>query len=456
MPSVRSTLALAASAAVLAACATGPDYVQPVPPGADSGAFVSSASPAFTQEAPPADWWRLFDDQALDGLVRQALEANKDVAIAQANLAQVRASLSETRAGRLPSTNASASAARVRNQDPASGSYGEGDSFSAGFDVSYEVDLFGRVGRSIEASRADADAAAAALESVRVSVAAETARAYADACAAGAQIAVADRTVALQQQTFDLTSRQLQVGAGTALDVASAAALVETSRDAALFRLAVLTGRPPSDAPEIAKLCKTVPQVASAIPVGDGASLLKRRPDVRQAERELAAATARIGVATASLYPTVTLGGAGRRSGRRLHLQHRPADLLELPEHRRGQGPHRPGGRGGRRLAGAVREGQSDGASGSRDGPDPVRPRAGASRDPDPGPRPERQGRPAGPAALQRRGRQLPPGPRRRAHAGRPRHPAGPVAGAGRHLPGGGVQGPGRRLGRSGGVIRFS
>lgn len=324
---MRSLLTLAASAAVLAACATGPDYVQPIPPGADSGAFVSSASAAFSQEAPPADWWRLFDDQALDGLVRQALEANKDVAIARANLAQVRASLSETRAGRLPTTNVSASAARARSQDAASGAYGEGDAFSAGFDVAYEVDLFGRVGRSIEASRADTDAAAAALESVRVSVAAETARAYADACAAGAQIAVADRTVELQQQTFDLTSRQLQVGVGTALDVASASALVDTSRaavptleaarDAALFRLAVLTGRPPAEAPEIAKLCKTVPQVASAIPVGDGASLLRRRPDVRQAERELAAATARIGVATASLYPTVTLGGGIATSGSR-------------------------------------------------------------------------------------------------------------------------------------------
>ncbi len=312
-------LILGASATVLAACATGPDYVHPGTPGGDSGAFVSSASPAFSQEAPPADWWRLFDDSSLDGLVRQALEANKDVAVAQASLAQVRASLSETRAGRLPSTTASAGAARARTQNPVDGAFSEGDSFSAGFDMSYEVDLFGRVSRSVEAARADADAAAAALEATRVSVAAETARAYADACSAGSQIEIANRTLKLQQETYDLTSRQLQVGAGSAMDVASAAALVETTRSAiptleagrasALFRLAVLTGRPPADAPEIAKLCKTVPQVASAIPVGDGASMLKRRPDVRQAERELAAATARIGVATASLYPSVTLGG---------------------------------------------------------------------------------------------------------------------------------------------------
>ena len=327
MSRLLSLLAIGASAATLAACAAGPDYARPGIPGGAAGAFVSSASPAFNQEAPPADWWRLFDDAALDGLVREALAANKDVAIAQANLAQVRANLSETRAGRLPTTGVSASAARVRGQDSASGAYGEGDAFSAGFDVSYEVDIFGRVGRSIEAARADSDAAEAALESTRVSVAAETARAYADACAAGAQIDIANETIKLQQQTYDLTRRQLDLGVGTGMDVASAGALVDTSRSvlptleasrsSALFRLAVLTGRPPSEAPEIAKVCHTIPQVASAIPVGDGASLLKRRPDVRQAERELAASTARIGVATASLYPTVTLGGGIATSGSR-------------------------------------------------------------------------------------------------------------------------------------------
>lgn len=327
MKRLRSILTLGASAALLAACATGPDYVRPAAPGSDSGAFVASASTAFTQEAPPADWWRLFDDPALDGLVTEALAANKDVAVARANLAQVRASLSESRAGRLPSTTTTAGAQRVRAQNGATGDYAEGDAFSAGFDVAYEIDLFGRVGRSIEAARADTDAAQAALEVTRVSVAAETARAYADACSAGAQLEIANQTARLQQQTYDLTRRMLDVGQGSAMDVASAAALVETTRAAiptletaraaALFRLAVLTGRPPAEAPQIARLCKTIPQVASAIPVGDGASLLKRRPDVRQAERQLAAATARIGVATASLYPTVTLGGGIATSGAR-------------------------------------------------------------------------------------------------------------------------------------------
>jgi NodT family efflux transporter outer membrane factor (OMF) lipoprotein len=214
----------------------------------------------------------------------------------------------------------SASGQRVRAQDPATGAYAEGDQYVAGFDASYEVDLFGRVRRSLEANRADVQAAEAALDVVRVSVAAETARAFADLCAANAQIAVTERTIALQQQTYDLTDVQLRAGRGTGLDTAAAATQLETTRaslpplqaqrSGALFRLALLTGKTPAEAPAAALACKASPQVAQAIPVGDGAALLARRPDVRQAERELAAATARIGVATADLYPSITLGGS--------------------------------------------------------------------------------------------------------------------------------------------------
>jgi NodT family efflux transporter outer membrane factor (OMF) lipoprotein len=196
----------------------------------------------------------------------------------------------------------------------------EGDTVSAGLDLSYEVDFFGRVGRAIEAARADRDSAQAALDVVRVSVAAETARAYADACAAGAQLEVAGRSLALSEETAALTRRQLDAGRGTGLDVARAQAQAESARaavpplqaqrDAALFRLSVLTGRPPAEVPPQAAACTAIPQLEAAIPVGDGASLLARRPDVRQAERRLAAATARIGVATAALYPRVTLGGS--------------------------------------------------------------------------------------------------------------------------------------------------
>jgi NodT family efflux transporter outer membrane factor (OMF) lipoprotein len=304
------------SALLLSACAVGPDYRAPTPPAA--GAFVA-AGPAVSAEAPRPDWWRLFADPQLDALVARALEANRDLAAAQANLERVRASLSETRAARLPGTTLSASAQRVRVQNPVTGAFEEADAFSAGFDVAYEVDLFGRVGRAVEAARAEAGGAEALLDGVRLTVAAETARAYADACAANAQLAVARRTLELQRDTLDLTSRQLQAGRGTGLDVAGAGAQfeatqaslppLEAARDAALFRLSTLVGVVPAEAPAAARTCATIPRVNGPIPVGDGAGLIARRPDVRQAERALAAATARVGVATAALYPSITLGG---------------------------------------------------------------------------------------------------------------------------------------------------
>lgn len=314
---------LSASVLVLGACAAGPDHRAPATPISAEGGFVSAAQGPFTAEAPRDDWWRLFQSPTLDGLVAEALQKNKDLEIAAANLARVRASLGEARAARLPGTTVSASGTWGRGAATVTGApepLNEAETYDAGLDVSYEVDLFGRVRRSIEAARADADAAEAALDVTRVSVAAETARAFADACSANAQIAVARRTLDLQQETFQLTERLLAAGRSTALDVARARAQLESTRaalpplnsarDAALFRLAVLTGRPPAEIPAGAADCTTAPKVASALPVGDGSGLLRRRPDVRQAERQLAAASARVGVATATLYPSVTLGGS--------------------------------------------------------------------------------------------------------------------------------------------------
>lgn len=312
--------ALVSSAALLSACAAGPDYQVPTAGTAETGPFVAATEGPFTLGQAPDDWWRLYEDPLLDDLVAEALSANRDIAVAAANLAQVRAALGEARVGFLPSTGVSAGAARVRQQDLRTGAFGESDSFQAGFEAAYEVDFFGRVRRSVEAARADAGAAEALLASARVTVAAETARAYVDLCAANLQIATAQQTLDLQQESADLTGRQFEIGRGAGLDVARAQTELESTRatlpplgaqrDSALFRLAVLTGRPPAQAPIAALACNVVPEVTTAIPVGDGAALLARRPDVRAAERRLAAATARIGVATASLYPTVTLGGA--------------------------------------------------------------------------------------------------------------------------------------------------
>lgn len=305
---------------VLAACAVGPDYKAPAALPGSEAPFTAAAEPVFASAPPREDWWRLYEDPALDRLVAEALAANREIAQARANLERVRAALGETRAARLPSTVISGSAQRVREPNLLTGESAEDTRVAAGLDVAYEVDLFGRVGRSVEGARADAEAAAAALETVRISVAAETARAYADVCAANVRIAAAERAERVQRETFDITRQQLDAGRGTGLDVASAAAELETTRasvpplraerEAALFRLAVLTGRTPAEAPAEVRACGEVPEVTTPVPVGDGARLLRRRPDIREAERRLAAATARIGVATADLFPQVTLGGA--------------------------------------------------------------------------------------------------------------------------------------------------
>lgn len=324
-PNPRILTATAFASLALASCAVGPKAPDATLPPSASGAFIS-ATPAVTAEAARDDWWRLYDDPTLDGLIRQALAENNELEAAEANLRSVRAALGEARVGRLPSTAVSAAGqyGRASAATVPGGNGGqpldEGESYDVGLDVAYEIDLFGRVGGSIRAARADADSAAAALDVVRVSVAAETARAYADACSANAQIAVAERTIALQSDTANLTQRLLDAGSGNGLDTARARSALETSRaglpplraqrDGALFRLATLTGRTPAEASEAARACQRPPQLTRSIPIGDGAQLLARRPDVRRAERNLAAAAARVNVATADLFPRITLGGS--------------------------------------------------------------------------------------------------------------------------------------------------
>lgn len=309
-------LASATLAIALSGCAAvGPDYRSPEPKAPGQAPFASARSPLFTPDQPPGRWWSLFNDPVVDRLVEAALARNTDLRVAAANLARARAVLRETRAGRLPTTDLSASAAYAK--DPG---FDAGTTYDAGLDVSYQVDLFGGIRRAIEAGRADVGAVQAAYDDARISIAAETARAYADACSAGRQLAVARESLRIQEQTFVLTRRLVQGGRGTALEtgqagaqlelVRSAVPTLEAQRQAALFRLSVLTGRPPGEFPAEAAGCASPPALAGPIPVGDGAGLLARRPDIRQAERELAAATARVGVATADLYPKVSLGSS--------------------------------------------------------------------------------------------------------------------------------------------------
>lgn len=330
----------------LAACAVGPNYRPPAAPTPVAVELGEVPGNAAADAAPvPAKWWRLFDDPGIDAAVERALAHNTDIRVAAANLRRARALLSEASAARLPTSSltGSATANRIVTQAggigaTAGGGTGTGtgtgggtpvgpiatDIYSLGFSAQYELDLFGRVGRSIEAARADVGAAQADLDAARVAVAAETARAYAQACAYAAQAQVAYESAQLQTRTLDLTRRLFEGGRGTQREVDQATLLVEQAnaqapqfqaeRRAALYALAALTGDPPSAQNRPAIECRQAPGARAPIPAGDGAGLLARRPDVRAAERRLAAQTARIGIATAALYPSITLLGSATLS----------------------------------------------------------------------------------------------------------------------------------------------
>ena len=327
------TLAAVAALLALAGCAAvGPNYTLPDAAAskapAAQGPFLGATSPAVSQAPVPDDWWRLYDEPILDGLVQTALAANTDVRVAAANLARARAAVSEVAAARGLNGGASASVARsqlsgeqylVPKQVPV-------DTLAdVGFGVSYDLDLFGQLRRASEAATADAEASQAGLDLARVNVAAQVVGAYLDACSAGEDLAVANRTIALQETSLSVTQRLVDAGRGSVLDVTRTRALLaqarssppsfEARRQAALFRLAALTGRPPAAFPKAVDDCAELPRLRQPIPVGDGAALLARRPDVRQAERALAASTARIGVAVAALYPDVQIGASAGSTG---------------------------------------------------------------------------------------------------------------------------------------------
>jgi outer membrane protein, multidrug efflux system len=327
----------------------GPDYHGPpqgavVNASAAHGPFVSSSDPAFSNELAPSQWWRLYDSAQLDELVSVALVANVDLRMARANLERSAALLREARAARQPTAEV--------NLDPSfqqlapesylhSGTLSPTGLYDTGVSVSYELDLFGRLKRGVEAAKAGDESVRAAYDLTKVTVAAETARAYADVCNAGEELEVTRRSLQLQVQSTETTRRLVEAGRTSSLDLTRSSGQVaqvranipalEAQRMNALYRLAALTGKPPAEYPRSVESCATAPHLQQPLPIGDATALLRRRPDVREAERDLAAATARIGVATADLYPRVTVGASAGSTGA-------TEDLLTTPTNRFGIG----------------------------------------------------------------------------------------------------------------------
>ena len=325
MRCTRGSAALAVVVA-LAGCAAGPDYVRPavdVPPAWQLEEPWREATPSDAE--PKGPWWERFGDARLDALQAQALAQSPTLAIASARLVQARAVVASSEAGQLPSASIAARAARQRiSANRPLSNYGVPnfatvqDDFTPALAVSYEVDLAGRVRRTIEGARASAEQAAADLENTRLMLGTDLATAYFNLRAIDIELDVVVRSLELQGRSLEFVRTRHDLGAASGLDVAQQQALYDSTRTQLdLLRrqrgpfehaVATLTGTPAPSfrlAPDLREL------VPPPVPLGVPSDVLERRPDVASAERAMAAANAQIGVAKAAYYPSITITALG-------------------------------------------------------------------------------------------------------------------------------------------------
>ena len=318
---------LSAALILGAGCAVGPDYEAPSPAVPEGWKSLEAkqegeTSRASAKSADLSEWWKSFGDPALVALAAKALEANLDLKAAASRVREARGVQGIAYGGLLPQVSARGAYTRQRWSE--NGAFPtNGDDFgqyTAGFDAAWEIDVFGGRRRELEAADADVDAAVEGLRDVRVSMLAELARAYVDLRGLQARLLIARQTLESQRKTAELTRARLDAGQTTELDVARAEAQVQAtasvvpSLEAAarqsLHAIAVLLARPAGSVlPELSPEAP-LPAAPGEIPIGMPTEILRRRPDLRRAERELAASTARIGVATADLYPKFFLAGS--------------------------------------------------------------------------------------------------------------------------------------------------
>jgi multidrug efflux system outer membrane protein len=310
-----------AAVIVLTGCAVGPNYHRPDTP-LDTH-FANAGEPGFAETDAVEQYWTSFADPVLDGLVADALAHNKDLSVAEANLRAARAIRRLTGFDQFPTvTLAAGYTHQLDSQEQLPGvdrHDREFDAAQAGFDGLWELDLFGRVRRNVEAARADVGAAAATLQDARVSVIAEVARDYFILRGLQDQLALTQRNADNQFSSLKLTRTRLEAGRGNELDTSRAEAQWQTtlasvpSLEATIattsYRLSVLTGRQPTALKANLAPMTPLPVLPPLNAIGTPEQLLRRRPDVRVAERRLAGATARVGVAVGDLFPKVTLVG---------------------------------------------------------------------------------------------------------------------------------------------------
>lgn len=311
---------------LLAACVVGPDYT---PPKAETPAQFDAAraKAGISNETPKhlARWWETLDDPTLDTLVDDAVADNLDLKIADSRLRQARAQRNIAKGDRFPTLGASGSAQRSHaseNSRP-SGAAGIGTTnnlYSTGFDAGWELDLFGGIKRSVQASQADLQASAETLRDTLVSVLAEVALNYVEVRSFQTRLTIARENLKSQHETYALINSRHAAGLVQDVDLERARSNMEntrafipslaTSLERARNRLATLLGKQTGAVDNLLANDKPVPTPPINVAIGVPAEVLRRRPDVRRAERQLAAETARVGVATADLYPKLQLNGS--------------------------------------------------------------------------------------------------------------------------------------------------
>ncbi|WP_409264256.1 efflux transporter outer membrane subunit [Pseudomonas sp. KCJK9000] len=312
-PLTPSLLALA-----LAACAVGPDYKTPdtEPARLDNSNMQATALDRSRFESL---WWKQFDDPVLNQLVQASLQGNRDLRVAFARFKSARAIRDDAANDQLPVVTSRASSEIGKGQIPGQTDQRvNSERYDLGLDMAWELDLFGRIQRQIEASEAQAAAAQADLQQLQVSLIAELVDAYGQLRGAQLRESIAQANLKTQQQSRTITVTLRDAGVGNELDVVRADARLagvqatipqlQAEQARARHRIATLLGQRP-EALSVDLSPKALPAIAKALPVGDPGELLRRRPDVRSAERQLAAATANVGVATADLFPRVSLSG---------------------------------------------------------------------------------------------------------------------------------------------------
>jgi NodT family efflux transporter outer membrane factor (OMF) lipoprotein len=321
---------------LIAGCKVGPDFTPPRPdlPSAWVGGTDPQQPAVVTRQSEDLrQWWKQLQDPTLDSLIDEALKTSLSLASAEASLRQARALRGIAAGGLWPSATASASATREGGRQYSTGG-GTGNLFQTGVDATWELDIFGGVRRNVESAEANIQAAAENLRDVQVSIAAEVALAYVQLRGYQQEIVTARENLEIQQHTVDITAKLFKVGFDSGLDMANAEEtsamteaqipVYETGARQSIYALSVLLAREPGYLVDRLSPTASLPPLPTTIPAGLPSDLLRRRPDIRQAEAQLHSATAQIGVATAQLFPQFSLtGGVGFASSQANTLLHR-------------------------------------------------------------------------------------------------------------------------------------